>query len=210
MKIEQHHRSPLTQTNLRDFFQDSVNRALQNQQVEAERPTVSYVVNLLTTFARSENLFEHGSEGVGLKPLALHYSDAVNSQTACERSIALQRLGDCALFIAGLFSDSLRRKIVDLDYYVGMGGTAYASLADLRTRRLNETALGEIFAELSEKFVTFVDVLNEVGDGMSPQSNLDLLRLYDVWMRTGSERARKRLVEHGVQLDRPVPSQKTH
>jgi hypothetical protein len=210
MKPDHTPRSPLAHTSLRDFFDDSVTQALHNQQVEAERATVTYVVNLLTIFSRSENLFEPNEGGIGFKPLALHYRDAVDSETAFERSVALQRLGDCALFIAGLFADSLRRKVVDVDYYVGMGGTAYASLADLRSRRLNEAALGEIFAELSEKFVTFVDVLNEVGQGMSPPSDADLLRLYDVWVRTGSERARKRLLEHGMQLSHRPADDKPH
>lgn len=210
MTSDQNRHLLVAESNLRNFFQTSVTRALDNQQVEAERHTVVYIANLLTTFSRSENLFEQGPDGIGFKPLALHYRDAIDSQSTYERSVALQRLGDCALFIAGLFADSLRRKVVDLDYYVGMGGTAYASLADLRSRRLNEVALGEIFAELSEKFVAFVDILGEVGEGMSPQSDLDLLRLYDIWMRTGSERARKRLLEHGMQLDQSSAGHKPH
>jgi len=40
----------------------------------------------------------------------------------------MQRLGDTALFIAGVFADSLNRKLVDVDYYVAMGGTAYAQV----------------------------------------------------------------------------------
>lgn len=210
MSSDQNDPSLQAHSSLRYFFQESVSQALQNQRVEAERATVAYVVNLLTTFSRSENLFEKDSDGISLKPLAFHYQDAVNSQSAYERNVALQRLGDCALFIAGLFADSLRRKVVDLDYYVGMGGTAYASLADIRSRRLNEVALGEIFAELSEKFVAFVDILNEVGEGMSPQSDSDLLRLYDVWMRTGSERARKRLLKYGMQPDSRPRGQRPH
>lgn len=205
MRVHFHRQSLTTHTDLRHFFRDSVNCALQNQGVEAEHSTILYVVNLLTTFAHAENLFEKSEEGVGLKPLAMHYRDALHSSSPCERRIALQRLGDCALFIAGIFSDSLERKAVDLDYYVSMGGNAYACLADIRERRINDAALGDIFAELAEKFVAFVDILNEVGEGLSRRSHSDLLRLYEVWLRTGSERARKRLREHGMEVT-PEPN----
>ena len=55
-----------------------------------------------------------------------------------------------------------------------------------------------VFGELSEKFVGFVDVLNEVSERTSCSSNADLLRLYEKWLKTGSPRSGQLLVERGV------------
>ncbi|HEY3488118.1 MAG TPA: hypothetical protein VGL10_08630 [Gammaproteobacteria bacterium] len=190
----------IAQKDLRYFFQDSVSRALQNQRLQAQEYTIVYLVNLLIGFSRSENLFEPTPDGLKLRPLAGFYSDAVNASSDYERGIALQRMGDIALFIAGMFSQSLRNKPVDIDYYVNMGGRAYGFLADIKQRKLNGTALGEIFSELSAKFIGFVDVVGEVGEGLQQTSDRDLLRLHEIWLRTGSKRAENQLLQHGLQL----------
>ena len=39
--------------NLREFFRESVKTAMQSNQLDADRDTAHYVVNLLTLFARS-------------------------------------------------------------------------------------------------------------------------------------------------------------
>ena len=192
----------IQEKNLRHFFQESVHQALKNQHLQAQEYTIVYLVNLLTTFSRSENLFElePASGGLALKPLAGFYNDAINAQSGFERDLALQRMGDVALFIAGIFSQSLQKKLVDIDYYVNMGGNAYAHLADIKQRKLNGAALGDIFSELSDKFVGFVDVLGEVGEGLQTASDTGLLRLYEVWLRTGSKRAQNQLQKLGLQV----------
>ena len=49
---------------LREFFRDAVHDALERQQVGVDAHTEHYVVNLLTMFSRSEELFEQTPEGV--------------------------------------------------------------------------------------------------------------------------------------------------
>jgi hypothetical protein len=188
--------------NLRHFFQESVKQALKNQHLQAQEYTVVYLVNLLTSFSRSENLFEiePTNGGLALKPLAGFYKDAINAGSDFERDQALQRMGDIALFISGIFSQSLQSKAVDIDYYVNMGGHAYSYLAEVKQRKLNGAALGEIFSELAGKFVGFVDVLGEVGEGMQAPSDTGLLRLYEIWVRTGSKRAQNQLLKQGLQV----------
>src|SRR5262245_12005438 len=88
-------------TNLREFFHDSVQTALRQQQVSVDDHTEHYVVNVLTMFARSEELFEQTSEGVRLKPLAHMLADAADAPTPQQRDNTLRRLGDVSLFIAG-------------------------------------------------------------------------------------------------------------
>ncbi len=183
--------------NLVEYFQKSVASAMARQNTEAGEDTVYYVVRLLASFARAEQLFETTPDGPMIRPLAGYYADAVHAQSAEERDVALQRLGDVALFVAGIFSNALNHKAVDVDYYVAMGGGAYSSLS-MTIRGSARAVLADIFSELSDKFLSFVDVLGEVGE-RAPAANTDILRLYEVWIRTGSKRAERRLRALGFQ-----------
>jgi hypothetical protein len=125
-------------------------------------------------------------------------ADAADAPTVTERNFSLQRIGDVALFIAGFFADSLAHKLVDLDYYIYMGGNAYGSLSDEIRGTTRGRALADVYKELGRKFQVVVDVLNEVRDGARQSSDIDLLRTYEVWLRTGSKRAAQLLKENNV------------
>jgi len=184
--------------NLRDYFRESIDAAIDNQGVLVNPHTAHYVVNLLTIFARSEELYEDHGEGYGLRPLALMMADAVDADSSEQRTLSLQRIGDVALFIAGFFADSLAEKPVDVDYYIHMGGNAYGSLSDEVRGTSRGRALGDVYKELARKFQLLVDVLNEVRDSARRSSDIDLLRTYEVWRRTGSGRAASLLKQNGV------------
>ena len=110
----------------------------------------------------------------------------------------LQRIGDVALFISGFFADSLAHKAVDVDYYVHMGGSAYGSLSEEVRGTFRGNAFADIYRELAVKFQVLVDVLNEVRDEARGESDRDLLRTYEIWLKTGSRRAKKLLADNGV------------
>jgi len=184
---------------LEAFFHESVDAALRKQQLEVREHTAHYVVNLLTLFSRSEALYAEAGEGRRTRPLALMLADALEAPSEEERHHALQRIGDVALFIAGFFSDSLAHRSVDVDYYIYMGGNAYGSLSHGVRGTRQGRLYGEVFGELAAKFQPMVDVLNEVSDSARQLSDHDLLRLYELWMRTGSRRARALLRRLGVE-----------
>ena len=185
-------------SNLDEWFRNSLGTALQNQQVSMDSATEHYVVNLLSCFARAENLYEQTRDGYGLKPLALMLADALESPSPVMRHIALQRLGDVSLFIAGFFQDSLARRSVDVDYYAKMGSGAYDTLSGLPPRTMREQALHSVFSELSAKFLQCVEVLGEVAQQSRVFDERDILRLYDVYLKTGSCRARSALQGLGI------------
>ncbi|HWP94947.1 MAG TPA: hypothetical protein VNL72_04360 [Gammaproteobacteria bacterium] len=184
---------------LRDWFRRSITAALASQQVVADAHTEHYIVNLLTAYARAENLYEWTREGYGLKPLAVMLGEALEAPRGEQRELALQRLGDVSLFIAGFFSDSLARKLVDVDYYARMGETAYGALSDSVAHSVRLQALSDVFSELARKFTDFIDVLSEVAQSSRVFTEEDVLRLYDIWVRTGSRRAARLLRGLGVE-----------
>jgi hypothetical protein len=192
----------LTVADVREFFRTALQHALRHQHVSVRDHTEHYVVNLLAMFARTEALFEPApGQPARLKPLALLLAEAVDTPDERLRYRLLQRLGDVALFIAGFLAGDLRRP-VDVNYHIAMGGRAYGALAHVRGHGARR-ALASVFAELEDKFLPLVDALNEIGDGAAADSPQDLLRLYDVWQRTGSRRARRLLLNIGVQ---PLPA----
>jgi hypothetical protein len=106
----------------------------------------------------------------------------------------LKKLGDRSLYISGFFGDSLERKLVDIDYYAEMGGAAYASLAD----NVSDDISAQVYRIFSRDFLAYVDVLTYISQQSMIQSDQSLLRLYDRYMRTGSELAKEKLIEMGV------------
>jgi len=184
--------------NLTEYFRDSVDAAIDKHSVNVDPHATHYVVNLLTLFARSEDLYEDHGEAYGLRPLASMLADAATTSSSAERSFSLQRIGDVALFIAGFFADSLAHRIVDLDYYICMGENAYGSLSAEIRGTTRGAAFADIYCELAAKFQILVDVLNEVRDGARSENDVDLMRTYEVWLKTGSARAERLLRQGGV------------
>ena len=184
--------------NLREFFRDALHGALEKRQLAVEDQTEHYVVNLLTLFSRSEELYDATPDGARLKPLVVMLSEALEAPSEGDRNRGLQRLGDVSLFIAGFFAQSFARKLIDIDYHIAMGGRAYGALADTLSRGKGRV-LGHVFAELSTNFQPMVDALNEVSESSYSHSDKDILRLYEVWLKTGSRRCYEILKRLGVE-----------
>jgi hypothetical protein len=172
------------------YFKDLIGAALLRQHLRATELTEYYLVNLLCRFVRPSSRFAFADDSG--EPLALRLRRALESGGREQRE-RLRNLGDFSLFTSGFFSDSLMRKVVDVDYYVSMGEYAYGSLG-----RRDEDAFGDVFAELAGKFVGFVDVLSDVSEHTTIASNADLLRIYERWVRTGSRKEGHRLLERGI------------
>jgi hypothetical protein len=198
---------------LKEYFKDALHGVLAKQRVAVEDQTEQYVVNLLTLFARSEALFEQTADGLRVKPLVVMMSEALASHSRTERDRGLQRLGDVSLFIAGFLARGFARRLVDIDYHIAMGGCAYGTLARaLAPGSAPESAaarrarvLAQVFAELAENFQPMVDALNELSETGYAHSHKDILRLYELWLKTGSRRAHALLKRLGVEpLARPA------
>ncbi len=191
-------RSLVAVSSLREFFRDAFHEATEHQRLDIEEQSEQYVVNLLTMFSRADALYEKTPEGLRIRPLAHMLAEALEAPSASARQRALQRLGDVSLFIAGFFARSFARKLIDIDYHIAMGGNAYSSLADSMQRSASGRSVAAIYAELASKFQGLVDALNEVSEMSYVHSDADILRLYEIWMKTGSPRAHGLLKGLGV------------
>lgn len=195
--------SLITSMSVREHFSAALETATRNQEVALQDTTSAYLVNLLTDYCNAATFAEVCDGGRHIRPLALIYADALAAEHLQQRRRTLQKLGDIALFIAGIFTDSLKRRAVDVDYYIGMGEAAYGYVHDSLQGSARSKAGDALFDELGRKFASLVDVLGEIAEMSGLKSNSDVMRAYDLWIKTGSERAHRQLLRSGIHPLRP-------
>jgi hypothetical protein len=186
----------LVSQSAQEWFRDMLADALSHRRIKIQEVTEFYLVNLLTSFLEKEKLFVEDVDGtVHAEPLAVILLRALEADRRA-RAAHLRRLGDTALFVSGFFGDSLSRSLVDVDYYISMGERAYSALATSE----RGPGLDELYGELSGRFGEFVDLFAEIAELSELRSNRGLLKLYERFLLTRSERVAQRLRERGVAL----------
>jgi hypothetical protein len=188
-------RAILVGKSAQEWFREMVSDALSHRRLRIQEVTEFYLVNLLASFLEKERLFVEDAEGnVRAEPLAVILLRALAADRR-DRVRELRRLGDTALFVSGFFGDSLARSVVDVDYYIAMGERAYGTLAGAE-----RGSAAAPFGELSERFGDFVDLFAEIAELSDLRSNRGLVRLYERFLATRSERVAELLRARGVAL----------
>jgi hypothetical protein len=175
---------------LESFFYEKVGQALRERRIEADALTEHYLVRLLASYA---------SQPMDDTPLAVKLLEAMGAAPG-ERRRQLREVGDTSLFVSGFWSDSFARRVVDVDYYIGLGGSAYGELA--RTGfGWSRDPYGDVYGELADNFVRFVEALTLISRWMMPAAApQDIVKLYERFRQTGSSWAARRLAALGVSV----------
>lgn len=173
-----------------EHFKEMVAAAIEHQRIKTNESAEFYLSNLLSDFLQRERLLD--------EPLAITYIKALGAAREMQIHL-LKQLGDISLFTSGFFSDSLSRKIVDIDYYILMGEASYGYLASIHKQRSGQKNVSVLYSELAAKFKLFVDVLAEVSERSRLTSSKDILRVYERWLRTKSKQAEKILRDLGIE-----------
>ncbi len=181
----------------RVVFAQLVANALGDSRRQPSPMAIAYLVELLSDRVR------RGAPAPGLEgehdATLTEALFAARSAAGTVRIKRLRALGDRALFVSGFFGDSLNRKVVDLDFYRDVGRVAYTDLAS-HVDRFGERSWTELYQELAIRFREFVDLLAEVSDQTLGGRPDNLLRLYERFLLTRSERDRDRLLRLGCAL----------
>jgi hypothetical protein len=179
------------------FFMEVVEDAIRLRGIHATDGATRYLVGLLTDYAHPDRRAGEAMD----RPLTLLFDEAVRMADPAERFERLRTLGDGVLYGCGFFGDHFDARGVDTKYLHGLGVRAYGAASSMLRRGHEETAGPDLFAELADKFDGFVDVLNEVADltvAMGSETSRGLLRIYERWLKTGSERLANALSSRGV------------
>ena len=181
--------------NLEGFFHDVVDDAMRQKQVAATEPAELYLVSLLADYARPDARSNETLE----RPLTLLLDEALNAPPQ-ERFERLRVLGDGVLYVSGFFAQHLETRGVEVRYVTSLGARAYDSAGRMLRGAANDNA-PDLFFELAENFTQFAKLLNAVAEKLSlasAPSSLGLLKLYERWLKTGSEELGSELVQRGL------------
>lgn len=173
----------------RDFFRELLLQSCESQKVSPSADAEFYLVQLLEGFVR----FEHGLFD---RPLALEYLASFEDSPYL-RHRRLRQVGDTALFVSGVFTESLESRSVGAEYYAALGGLAYGQLAR-GALPVGGEALAPVFTELSLRFLDFVRVLAHMSLDDLFGSDRDTLRIYRRWLATRGARDAGELARRGV------------
>ena len=167
------------------FFDEVVEDAL-------EGPPSRRLRNRHTVPRRRAGRAAHRAVG---RPLALSLQEALVTSEPAERFSGSGSSATPCSTRAGFFADHFAARGLESRYVATIGSRAYVSAGAM---------LGgaTLFDELARRFEEFSQVLSEVADRTLAQQNgrdpRGLLKLYERWLKTGSETMAEALVEHGL------------
>lgn len=177
------------------YFLNTVEEAFKERKIQTYPQVKIYVVDILKHYLFVENLYnEQDQSGKKTRKTLAEMLLTANNSGAKERSLLLKNLGDSSLYISGFFSDSFQRKIIDVDYYVDIGRLAYDSLS----RNVEEDTFSRLYREISQQFLGLVDVLSLISKRAKITDEENILRMMDVYAKTGSSLIEETLAEKGV------------
>lgn len=164
------------------FFKTELDKAIQKQGAELSDLASFYLLSILL--------------------LGLRVDPHFNPETIIQRYAAafsgtgpktFRDIGDTSLMMAGIWWESLNRRLVDVDYYIAIGRISYRKEAE------RNSIMSELFEELDVKFVTATDVLMEATECITAgKKDVNILRMYELWLRTHNPVIEKRLRELGI------------
>lgn len=175
------------------FFHERIANASHQLNIKLGQDVEYYLVNLLTEFIDPSRLNQEFSSDVLGTPLVFLLKQTVEAPEA-KRPAMYRRLGDTSLYISGFFQDYFNDKAFDINYFITMGASAYNQAAVLSRESNYQETLGQI----AQNFVQMVDIVAQASDSPTKAHATDILHIYDRWNRSGSDRLRNILLEHGI------------
>lgn len=186
------------------FFMGTLDEAIRNQRVKISEEVAFY---LLQTLVRAFRYAPTDDEKRTIeKAIALRYEEALDKPSrGSKRANEFRAIGDSSLMLSGVWWISLLRKPADVDYYATIGSSSYLIASEESPENL-----AKIFEELSENFITGINILTEATQCISlSQTNLtncDILRMYEVYLRTNNPFLARKLISIDINV---VPGKTT-
>jgi hypothetical protein len=146
----------------------------------------SYLVFLLHRFLQQPDLMTHT---LGLEYLQAH------QYLGQDKQYRLRDIGDICLLFSGLFPGIAQRRRVPISYFVGVGKSAYSTLAATFP---NETPVAALYKQLQIHFVVLMDVLQCLRELGGEHLQLLPKQALQLWQDTGSKHALALLKSYGI------------
>ena len=165
------------------FFKEILDTAIKKRRVEISQEAAFYLLDILRLGLKEDPHFD-------AETTIKRYEAAFG----IGELKSFRAIGDSALIIAGIWWQSLARKLVNIDFYIELGRISYQREAE------KQKNLTELFEELSENFDKSVNILMEATRCISEanMTNRDLLRIYEVWLETHNAFLEEKLQSYGI------------
>ncbi|HZO13063.1 MAG TPA: hypothetical protein VFB62_07385 [Polyangiaceae bacterium] len=174
------------------FFEEVVHEAIVARRVPATNAAEHYLALMLSDYARGEG-------GAQLdRPVTFLLRDALALKGA-ERFEQLRKIGDAVLYALGFFGPAMTRRGTDREYVIAVGSSAYGHASAMLELGGADSA-HNVLQELARKYDRFADVLALVADNSlaTGRDDASVLRLYERWLHTGSDRLAEALGAAGL------------
>ena len=171
------------------FFKEALEKASKNQHLVISEEAQAYVLGILISVVKHRPEDKQRKEGM----LTEKYMVALVG----EHHDLFRAVGDSSLVVAGIWWQSLIRKIVDVNHYIEIGSRSYQGAS-----HTGPEILYDLFDELADNFKKIVNVLAEVTACVygSKLSNSDVLKMYEVWLQTHNTFLADKLKELGINV----------
>ena len=148
---------------LRRFFDQAIRASFADLAYRDDQ-AADYLADMLTRFARTENLFPRGSVVPRLETVVdmlLEIQGAWQDEAASfrpEREVSVRRhIGDFTLFMTGIFRERVERT-ASAGYYIAEGKRAYHFVSE--HARAGRVATAPPFRRLAERFESYARALD--------------------------------------------------
>jgi hypothetical protein len=150
---------------LRAFFDRAIQASFHDLAIGND-PASPYLADLLTRFARTENLYPRGTSAPRLETVVELLLDAGSAWDGSyfqpEHEVTVSRhIGDFTLFMIGIFRERVERT-ASIGYYVGQGKRAYHFVSEhgRATSRADAAAAAPLFRRLADRFEGYAGALD--------------------------------------------------
>jgi hypothetical protein len=161
----------LHNANSTTLWHDIIHDAVVLCDAQLEEELESYLVFLMIRYTSKPEVIKHIVANDFLTGLNLRLS---------QKQQMLQEVGDKCLIYTGLFPKIAEKRLVQINYFVKIGQSSYATISKRRN---------DLYEGLAKQFVSLMDVLQALRQYSSQYPDLLPLEAYELWTETGSRRA---------------------
>lgn len=123
-------KSLILESSLQSFFYTELEEVNNKMQGKLPNETIFYSSLVMDKFGDAQKYYEQVEGKVREKTLGIMLLESAQLKGNKKKN-KLKDVGDTALLICGFFSESMNRKIINLDYYREIGQSAYYQLNNI-------------------------------------------------------------------------------
>ena len=159
---EKHQNGIILESSLQTFFFDELTSLNKKSSSPLPNETIFYSSQVLDRLADTFKLFEENEGRLENKVLGIKLMELANKKKRDQKR-TLRDVGETSLIVCGFFSESLKKKLVDVDYYLSLGAMAYKQLNHFIPSFMD---VPHFYEQFSEQFPQMTNLMSFLPKGM--------------------------------------------